>query len=109
MGYILPEYYRFDGYLSPSYDLKFADVPNGLGAISKVPALGWAQIVLFAGTLELFKFSEGALASRPSTASSATTARATSASATSASSSSTAIRRSARRSSTPSLPMAGLR
>ena len=31
-GYIVPEYYKFDGYLSPSMDLKFADVPNGLKA-----------------------------------------------------------------------------
>lgn len=29
-GYIAPEYYRFDGYLSPSMNLKFSDVPNGL-------------------------------------------------------------------------------
>merc|ERR1712183_587288 len=29
--------------------LKFADIPNGLAAISKVPALGWAQIVAYAG------------------------------------------------------------
>ena len=31
-GYIVPEYYKFDGYLSPSMNLKFADVPNGLKA-----------------------------------------------------------------------------
>ena len=31
---------KFPGYLSPSAGLKFADVPNGLAAISKVPAAG---------------------------------------------------------------------
>ena len=34
-GYIVPEYYKFPGYLSPSLGLKFADVPNGLAALSK--------------------------------------------------------------------------
>ena len=29
-GYIVPEYFKFDGYLSPSMNLKFSDVPNGL-------------------------------------------------------------------------------
>merc|ERR1719220_3033258 len=40
LGYIVPEYYKFSGFLSPSKSLKFADVPNGLAAISKVPTLG---------------------------------------------------------------------
>merc|ERR1711948_140624 len=39
LGYIVPEYVKFPGYLSPSAGLKFADVPNGLEAISKVPFL----------------------------------------------------------------------
>ena len=35
-GYITPEIAgKFPGYLSPSAGLKFADVPNGLAAISK--------------------------------------------------------------------------
>jgi hypothetical protein len=33
--------------------LKFADVPNGLAALSKVPALGWAQIIGYCGFCEL--------------------------------------------------------
>merc|ERR1712060_340671 len=54
MGYITPEITgKFPGYLSPSSGLKFADIPNGLAAISKVPALGWAQIVAYAGFCEL--------------------------------------------------------
>eukprot|EP00411_Alexandrium_monilatum_P026235 CAMPEP_0175333562 /NCGR_PEP_ID=MMETSP0095-20121207/2345_1 /TAXON_ID=311494 /ORGANISM="Alexandrium monilatum, Strain CCMP3105" /LENGTH=309 /DNA_ID=CAMNT_0016630861 /DNA_START=67 /DNA_END=996 /DNA_ORIENTATION=- len=52
IGYIAPEYFRFPGYLSPSLGLKFSDVPNGFGAFSKVPLLGWAQIVIFAGMME---------------------------------------------------------
>merc|ERR1719373_645574 len=54
MGYITPEVTgKFPGYLSPSMDLKFADIPSGLAAVSKVPALGWAQIVAYAGYCEL--------------------------------------------------------
>merc|ERR1719433_501978 len=46
MGYITPEITgKFPGYLSPSEGLAYADIPNGLAAISKVPALGWAQII----------------------------------------------------------------
>merc|ERR1711897_30317 len=52
MGYIAPEYFKWPGYLSPSAGLKFADVPNGLAALSKVPLSGWLQIVLFAGYWE---------------------------------------------------------
>merc|ERR1719399_1015585 len=44
IGYMVPEYYKLPGFLSPSYGVEFADVPNGLGALSKVPALGWLQI-----------------------------------------------------------------
>merc|ERR1719330_662746 len=48
MGYITPELTgKFPGYLSPSADLKFEDVPNGLAAISKVPGAGWFQIVAY--------------------------------------------------------------
>mmetsp|Transcript_54313 Transcript_54313/g.170731 ORF Transcript_54313/g.170731 Transcript_54313/m.170731 type:complete len:284 (+) Transcript_54313:83-934(+) len=52
IGYIVPEYARFPGYLSPSQELKFTDVPNGLAAFSKVPLLGWLQILFFCGALE---------------------------------------------------------
>merc|ERR1719316_1743830 len=53
MGYMTPELTgKWPGFLSPSAGLKFADIPNGLGAISKVPALGWAQIVALFGFTE---------------------------------------------------------
>lgn len=37
--------------------MKFADVPSGLAAISKVPLEGWLQVLLVAGLIEtqLFK------------------------------------------------------
>ena len=54
MGYIVPEYFKFPGYLAPSIGLKFADVPNGLAALSKVPGVGWFQYVLFCGLCDLF-------------------------------------------------------
>jgi hypothetical protein len=48
MGYITPELTgKFPGYLSPSNELKFEDIPNGLAAISKVPGAGWFQIVAY--------------------------------------------------------------
>jgi len=58
IGYIVPEYTRLPGALSPSYGVQFADVPNGLSALSKVPALGWCQIVAFAGLIELNVYNE---------------------------------------------------
>merc|ERR1719476_553021 len=45
IGYIVPEYVKFSGELSPSEGLKFEDVPNGLAALNAVPILGWLQIV----------------------------------------------------------------
>jgi len=53
IGYIVPEYYKFPGYLSPSTDLKFVDVPNGLKALSVMPAAGIAQFFAFIGFIEL--------------------------------------------------------
>merc|ERR1711972_748102 len=52
IGYFVPEYTKFGGYLSPSMGIKFSDVPNGLGAFSKVPLAGWLQIVAFCGLIE---------------------------------------------------------
>merc|ERR1712038_1295300 len=54
MGYITPEIIgKLPGSLSPSKGLAFADIPNGLGAISKVPTLGWAQIVAYCAFCEV--------------------------------------------------------
>merc|ERR1711972_1071161 len=38
---------------SPSTDLKFVDVPNGLKALSVMPAAGIAQFFAFVGFIEL--------------------------------------------------------
>jgi len=57
LGYIVPEYFRWPGFLSPSADIKFTEVPNGLEAMSKIPLAGGLQMFFFAGFLEwgLFK------------------------------------------------------
>jgi len=52
LGYITPEYFKWPGYCSPSLGLKFSEIPNGLGALSKVPGAGWTQIFLFCGLIE---------------------------------------------------------
>merc|ERR1712008_631596 len=54
IGYMVPEFWRFPGYCSPSQDLKFVDIPNGVEALYKVPVEGWAQIGIFCACLELF-------------------------------------------------------
>ena len=43
----------FDGYISPSQDLKFADISTGMAGIAQVPSGGLAQIFLFAALVEL--------------------------------------------------------
>jgi len=54
MGYITPEITgKFPGYLSPSQELTFNDIPNGLAAVSKVPTAGWAQIAAYAAYCEI--------------------------------------------------------
>eukprot|EP00441_Pelagodinium_beii_P014478 CAMPEP_0197659104 /NCGR_PEP_ID=MMETSP1338-20131121/46263_1 /TAXON_ID=43686 ORGANISM="Pelagodinium beii, Strain RCC1491" /NCGR_SAMPLE_ID=MMETSP1338 /ASSEMBLY_ACC=CAM_ASM_000754 /LENGTH=254 /DNA_ID=CAMNT_0043235871 /DNA_START=66 /DNA_END=828 /DNA_ORIENTATION=- len=53
IGYIVPEYYKFPGYISPTENIKFVDVPNGLQAIGKVPPEGWLQIAVYCGWLEI--------------------------------------------------------
>ena len=50
---------KFPGYLSPSAGLKFADVPNGLAAISKVPAAGqgwnnWLHLNIKATYIQIY-------------------------------------------------------
>jgi hypothetical protein len=43
----------FDGYISPSNDLKFSDIPTGIAGLFSVPSAGLAQIFLFFGLVEL--------------------------------------------------------
>ena len=44
---------EFPGYLSKSADLKFSDVPDGLGGFFSIPAAGLAQIFALCGLVEL--------------------------------------------------------
>eukprot|EP00974_Lingulodinium_polyedra_P131362 11217396-Lingulodinium_polyedra.AAC.1 len=49
LEYITPELTgQSPGYLSISVGIKCADIPNGLGAISKVPVCGWLQTLAYA-------------------------------------------------------------
>eukprot|EP00933_Yihiella_yeosuensis_P079574 TRINITY_DN9258_c0_g1_i1.p1 TRINITY_DN9258_c0_g1~~TRINITY_DN9258_c0_g1_i1.p1 ORF type:complete len:399 (+),score=99.12 TRINITY_DN9258_c0_g1_i1:39-1199(+) len=52
IGYIMPEYVRWPGYCSPSAGIEFKDIPNGLGALTKVPSTGLLQMFLFAGLID---------------------------------------------------------
>merc|ERR1712232_1437716 len=58
VGYIVPEFTRWPGYLSPKGGISFDEVPNGLAAFSKVPGAGWTQMIVFAGAMEtnVFKY-----------------------------------------------------
>lgn len=52
-GHLVQQNFRLPGMLSTSADLSFADMPNGLAALSKIPNLGLFQIIAFIGFLEL--------------------------------------------------------
>ena len=43
----------FDGYISPSNDLKFSDIPTGIDGLFAVPSAGLAQIVVLIGFIEI--------------------------------------------------------
>mmetsp|Transcript_134134 Transcript_134134/g.244679 ORF Transcript_134134/g.244679 Transcript_134134/m.244679 type:complete len:248 (+) Transcript_134134:78-821(+) len=61
VGYFVQEVLRWPGYLSTSANLKFADIPNGIRGLAKVPPLGLAQILLFIGLMEVatWRYYEG--------------------------------------------------
>ena len=50
LGYIVPEIYKFPGFIAPG--VTFESIPNGVAAISAVPALGWAQIFFLIGAVD---------------------------------------------------------
>jgi len=52
IGYMVPEYFHWPGYCSPSLKVQFEQVPNGISALSKIPFYGWFQIVTFCGLME---------------------------------------------------------
>jgi len=43
----------FDGYISPSNDLKFSDIPTGINGLFAIPTAGIWQIVALCGFIEL--------------------------------------------------------
>jgi len=45
--------WTFDGYLSPSQNLKFSDIDEGIGGLFQVPVAGLAQILVVMGFIEL--------------------------------------------------------
>mmetsp|Transcript_42514 Transcript_42514/g.77159 ORF Transcript_42514/g.77159 Transcript_42514/m.77159 type:complete len:524 (+) Transcript_42514:83-1654(+) len=53
IGYIVPEFFKFPGYVSITEELEFANVPNGLAACDVVPIEGWLQIIAYCGYLEI--------------------------------------------------------
>jgi light-harvesting complex I chlorophyll a/b binding protein 1 len=53
VGTLVQQTSHFSGFLSPSADLKFSDVPNGLAALSAVPLAGWCQMIVVIGLHEV--------------------------------------------------------
>jgi Chlorophyll A-B binding protein len=50
LGYIAPEIYHFPGDIAPG--VSFASIPNGIQALTAVPALGWMQIFFLIGFID---------------------------------------------------------
>jgi light-harvesting complex I chlorophyll a/b binding protein 1 len=53
LGMLVQQTTRFEGSLSPSANLDFKDVPNGLAALSVVPLAGWVQMAVLIGVHEV--------------------------------------------------------
>ena len=53
-GLIAAQYIRFPGGLGYDFGLQFDDIPNGVGALSAIPAFGWFQIGASIGWWEIF-------------------------------------------------------
>jgi len=59
IGFVMGDCFTLPGKLAAfSSDISFADVPAGMGALTAVPPLGWAQILLFIGLLETGPFKQ---------------------------------------------------
>jgi hypothetical protein len=53
-GYLAQATHRLPGLISASANLKFSDIPNGVGAIAAVPTAGLIQILAFIAFMEVF-------------------------------------------------------
>jgi Chlorophyll A-B binding protein len=54
IGYVAAEVFRWPGEIAPG--LKFADIPNGVAALTAIPSLGWAQMFFFIGAVDYYGF-----------------------------------------------------
>ena len=54
LGYVVPEVFRFPFDIAPG--LPCSEVPNGVAAISAIPALGWMQIFFAIGATDYYGF-----------------------------------------------------
>merc|ERR1712238_234540 len=52
-GIVHNNHITFDGYLSPSANLKFSDIPTGVDGIRAIPTAGLLQILFFFALVEL--------------------------------------------------------
>ena len=53
LGVITQELYRFEGFLSPSANLKFSDLPNGMAGLKATPLEGFVQMAVLVGVHEV--------------------------------------------------------
>merc|ERR1711871_526053 len=60
LGCIVPYFSKLPGSLTLDGSVTFDSVPLGVKAVEAVPYLGWAQILLLAGALELGPFAANA-------------------------------------------------
>ncbi|CEM11467.1 unnamed protein product [Vitrella brassicaformis CCMP3155] len=60
IGYAVPYFFKFDGWLATDPELKFADIPAGVDALKVIPPAGLAQLFAFVGFLDLLVFKPNA-------------------------------------------------
>jgi hypothetical protein len=53
-GLIVAQYIRFPGGVGYDFGVTFDDIPNGVGALSSIPAFGWFQIGASIGWWEIY-------------------------------------------------------
>lgn len=56
LGYVVPEFYRFDYSFDLAGDITTKTVGNGVAALSDIPLLGWAQIFFLIGAVDYYGF-----------------------------------------------------
>jgi len=56
IGYAVPYFFKFDGWLATNPELKFADIPPGIDAVRAISAAGIAQLMFFIAFLDNIVF-----------------------------------------------------